>query len=139
MGTIGNILVKKTTFFNGFDISLVRYAIMFTISAAVAKHKRLHLFSRDHPNRQLYGRSVSGLGMILFAITIKLIDPSDAVSLFSTNVIYIAVLSRIFFKEMFSLIHIISLVSVLAGVILITQPAFLFEYDTKTIIQNRDR
>lgn len=126
MTTTGNILTKKASFFNGFDISFIRYASMFLTSACIAKYKGIDLFSRSYPNKLLYARATSGLGMIIYTVTLKLIDPSDAVSLFSTNIIYIAILSRIFFHEKFTILHIFSLFTVFGGVILITQPAFLF-------------
>lgn len=130
MMTTSNILTKKASFFNGFDISFIRYATMFLTSTCIAKYKGMDLFSRSYPNKFLYARATSGLGMIIYSVTIKLIDPSDAVSLFATNIIYIAILSRIFFKEKFTIIHIVSLFTVFGGVILITQPAFLFNYLT---------
>lgn len=126
MITTSNILTKKASFFNGFDISFIRYATMFLTSSCIAKYKGMDLFSRSYPNKILYARAMSGLGMIIYTVTLKLIDPSDAVSLFATNIIYIAILSRIFFHEKFTILHIVSLFTVFGGVILITQPAFLF-------------
>ena len=130
MNTTSNILTKRTRFFNGFDIALVIFTTMLLVSLAIAKYNRLALLGSHVPKMLMAFRAASGLGIMIFPVTVKLIDPSDAVSLFATNIIYIAVMSRIFFRDMFTVMHGVSLTAVIAGVILITQPGLLFVRET---------
>ena len=64
-------------------------------------------------------------GLLFFNISIKLINPSDAVALFFTNIIIVSVLARIIFKEKFTIAHIVALIAMIFGIGLISQPSFL--------------
>ena len=82
--------------------------------------------------------SISGIGLVCLYLSIKMIDPSDATSLFSCNVIFVSILSRIFMKEKFTILHVIALVFVVCGTLLITQPSFLFHIFKENIQQVKE-
>ena len=134
------ITIKKNTFFNGFDISFTRYITMILCGSLIAKYKGLPIFSSEYPNRILCSRALSGFGMTFGTLTMTLIDPSDAVSLKQTNIIFIAILSRIIFKEKFTIIQLIAFAVIFTGVIFITQPAYIFStIDQVSFCNGRDR
>ena len=121
-----NLLVKKTNFFNSFDNSVVRYVIQFFILFVIAKINKIELLGKSDSRKLLIFRgSISGVGLISLYSSIKLIDPSDAISLFSCNVIFVAILSRIYMKEKFTVLHILAMFIVVCGIFFITQPSFL--------------
>lgn len=77
--------------------------------------------------------SISGIGQVSLYLAIKMMNPADAISLFSCNIIFVAILSRIILKEKFTILHIIALLFVICGTILITQPSFLVKYFSQDI------
>lgn len=121
-----SIFLKKTVFFSGVDNAMIRFTIMLIASVCIAKYHRLEIFSAKNPNKYLLIKGASSLGLIVFYVALRLISPSDAVSLLNTNIIYVAIFSRIFFKEKFSIVHVAALALVGSGIIFITQPNFIF-------------
>ena len=57
--------------------------------------------------------------------SIKLIDPSDSVSILHTNVVFVAFLARFFLKEKFSFAFLIAMFLTIIGIFFIAQPSFL--------------
>ena len=86
--TSSNIITKKTSFFNGFDISFVRYLCMFSVSSIIAKSNGIPIFTTSYPLKVLIVRGLSALTLIIFTVAVKLIDPSDVTSLFATQIIH---------------------------------------------------
>ena len=122
-----SIFLKKTVFFSGVDNAMIRFIIMMIVSTFIAKYQKLEIFSAKNPNKYLLIKGASSIGLIVFYIALRLISPSDAVSLLNTNIIYVAIFSRMFLKEKFSIVHVIALVFVVSGITFITQPSFVFK------------
>ena len=132
--TSSNILLRKTYFFNEFDNSTIRFVVQLLVGISIAIVTKNSLVGKRTDLKLLLGRgAISGLGLSAFYASIKLIDPSDAISLFSCNVIFVAILSRIFMKEKFTVLHLLALVFVVFGVFLITQPSFLIAKPFKLV------
>ncbi len=136
MSSISTIFLKKTVFFNGVDNSIMRSLVIAIFSIPIAKNKGLSIFSSKNPNKYLIITSINSITVILFFVALRLISPSDAVSLLNTNILYLAILSRILFKEKFSIIHLLALSLVLSGTIFITQPSFIFREVIKIFVSN---
>jgi len=124
--TIASVFLKKAVFFSAVDNGVIRFFLMIVLSSSIAKYNGLQIFSSDNPNKYLLIRGVYSLGVIFYYIALRLISPSDAVSLVNTNIIFLAILSRLFLKEKFSIVHLVALGLVIFGCIFITQPTFLF-------------
>jgi drug/metabolite transporter (DMT)-like permease len=132
--TASNILLRKTYFFNEFDNSTIRFVVQLLVGISIAIVTKNSLVGKRTDLKLLLGRgAISGIGLSAFYASIKLIDPSDAISLFSCNVIFVAILSRIFMKEKFTVLHLLALVFVVFGVFLITQPSFLIAKPFKLV------
>ena len=132
--TSSNILLRKTYFFNEFDNSTIRFVVQLLVGISIAIVTKNSLVGKRTDLKLLLGRgAISGIGLSAFYASIKLIDPSDAISLFSCNVIFVAILSRIFMKEKFTVLHLLALVFVVFGVFLITQPSFLIAKPFKLV------
>lgn len=130
--TIGHVAQKKTTFFNEFDNSAMRFALQLLVLFIFALVTRASLVGQRVNLKLLLARgSVSVGGVIAYLAAMKLIDPSDAVSLFSCNVIFVAILSRIFMKEKFTVLHFFAFIFFVPGILFITQPSFLVTIDTQ--------
>ena len=122
-----NLLVKKTSFLNGFDQLIIRYFFQLIVLLVIALYKRLNLLGTKDQRKYLVIRGVFGaIGLECLYVSIRLVKPSDTTSLFACNVIFIAIISRIYLKEKFTVIHVIALVFIVVGVIFITQPSFIF-------------
>lgn len=124
--TLASVFLKKAVFFSAVDNGVIRFFLMIILSGSIAKYNGLQIFSSTNPNKYLLIRGVYALGVIFYYIALRLISPSDAVSLVNTNIIFLAILSRVFLKERFSIVHVLALVLVLTGCVFITQPTFLF-------------
>jgi len=81
-------------------------------------------------------RGVFGsIGLPCHFTSMKLVDPSDAISIFTCNIVFTAFISRIYLKERISLAQIGAVVFILTGIMFIAQPSFLIN---KTMIINND-
>eukprot|EP01084_Bolivina_argentea_P090831 163582_1 len=75
----------------------------------------------------LIARGICGFTTaILLYDGVQLLPLGDAMSLWSTFPIWTIMISYVFLKEQITKIHIISLISGMGGIILITQPTFIF-------------
>ncbi len=133
-----NILIKKTELFNGVDHLSLRFVIQLIILMFIAKifHQKHHakdqlsffdflLGPKDCRNLLIARGSCAAIGLISLFFSIKLINPADAISLYSCNIIFIVILSRIFIKEKFTIAHVIAFIFIVLGTLFITQPTFL--------------
>lgn len=137
LNVTSSLLLKKTSFFNEFDNSTIRYIIQLSLLFIIAKATDNSTLGKRSDLKLLVARgAISGVGLVSLYTSIKLIDPSDAISLFSCNVIFVAILSRIFLKEKFTVMHLMALVFVVCGVFLITQPSFLVSNDAQMTMLN---
>jgi drug/metabolite transporter (DMT)-like permease len=129
--SLSNVFIKKTQLFSATEQTAIRYIIQAVIMLSVAIYLRLNIFGKKSDRKLLALRGIFGtIGLTTLHISVKLINPSDAVSLFHTNVIFVFILARILLKEKFNIIHILALVFAVTGVFLISQPSFLFKKES---------
>lgn len=125
LNVVCNILVKKVTFFNAFEIALMMYVVTFIVMFTTVMFHKVNPLGPKNCRKLLVARGVLGpFSLCSMFISLKLIDPSDSIALFSLNVIFVAILSRIFLKEKVGVVHVFSTAVILTGVFLITQPSF---------------
>ena len=137
MLVFSNILVRKAPFYNGFDIALLRFVFQFIILIIIAKCKNLSSFGSKEVRKLLLIRGAIGaIGMPCHFTSLKLVDPSDTISVFSCNVIIIMFMSRIYLKEKISVVQIAAVLFILSGVMLIAQPSFLIHKKSSTLTLN---
>lgn len=120
-----NVVVKKTVIFNAFENSAMRFVAVLIVYTLIAKYNKMDLLGEKKDRTLLLLRAVCGITVLFLNLSLKLIDPSDMVSLFSMNILFIALLSKLILKEKFMFVHLLSLVLMMCGVVLITQPDFL--------------
>lgn len=134
MSSVSSIFVKKTVFFSGVDNAIIRFLVIMVSSIFIAKHKGYQIFSSKNPNKYLLLLGANAVLLFGFYIAMRLISPSDAVSLLNTCILYLAIFSRIFLKEKFSIVHVVALALVASGIIFITQPSYIFQaHDVKLV------
>jgi len=86
-----------------------------------------NLLGPKESRKILIVRGVLGMTYLLsLHFSVKLISPSDSVSLVHLNIVIVSLLARVFLSEKINLAHIVSLIMSMAGVFLIAQPSFLF-------------
>lgn len=125
--SLSNVLIKKAKFFSGTEQTTIRYFIQGLIMLCIARYNKLNIFGEKGDRKLLILRGVFGtIGLTTLHLSLKLIDPSDSVALFHTNVIIVALLARFILNEKFSLTHIFSLILAISGILSIY---FSLEFD----------
>lgn len=128
LNVMSNILVKTCTFFNAFEIAFIQYVITFIVMIAGILLYNVSPFGPTDCRKLLLARGCLGpFCLLAMFISLKLIDPSDSIALFSFNVIFVAILGRIILKEKISIVHVFSTLVLLIGILLITQPSFIID------------
>lgn len=125
--SITNIFIRKATFFSAGEISFIRYLLQLIIMLVYALWEKESIFGKKGERFLLTLRGVFGtIGLITIYFSVKLINPSDAVALINCAVIFVTIFGRIFLKEKLTIVHLIALVVTFVGIILISQPTFIF-------------
>ena len=135
--SFSKVILKKSPLLSGSDHSLIRYVLQFVFLFVIIKYKRLSLFGPNDITVKKILRLrgfIGAIGMIFLHFAITMIAPSDNVAVTHSSVIITAILARIFLKERFTIAHIFSLILTVIGILLISQPSFLFK--TKSIQTN---
>ena len=129
LNVMAYVFVKKTRIFNSFDILSLRYCIQIVILLIINKMStRQSICTSNRANLKLliWRGLLDGISFIGSYTSLKLIDPSDTISILATNIIFVVIFSRIFMKEKFVLMHFLALVLMICGILSITQPSLLF-------------
>lgn len=114
--TLSNLFGRKCVLLTASDISIVNYLVALIVMASLLVRNKQSLFGPRSLRLLLTLRAFFyALSILLILSSIKLIEPSNSTALFHTNVIILAVLSRIFFKEKLGCIHIFSLAISIIG------------------------
>jgi drug/metabolite transporter (DMT)-like permease len=93
----------------------------------IAKCKKLSILGPPKERKLLSFRGLSGIAGLVFGFfAIKLINPSDLKVINHSNIIFTAILARIFLKEKLTIMHIVTFCLTVVGVVFIAQPGFLF-------------
>ena len=134
--SFSKVILKKAPLLAGSDHTLIRYTIQFLFLFMIIKYKKLKIFGHENHNvRKLlnFRGLIGAMGMIFLHFAITLIAPSDTVAIAHSSVIITSILARLFLKEKFSIAHIFALVLTVAGILLISQPSFLFGGSSKKL------
>jgi drug/metabolite transporter (DMT)-like permease len=131
---IQNIFLRKANFFNAIEQTTVRYFFQLILLSFISCYNKVSLLGNKEFRLQMLFRGVLGtFGLTFYNISIKLINPSDTVTLFFSNVIIISIMARIFLKEKFSVASVFALILIIIGVLLISKPSFITPNTSKLV------
>ena len=134
--SISNMCIKKAKFVSGSDQVCLRLFIQLLSMGIASIAAHLDVLGPVGMRKILILRGLlASTGYLAVAFSIKLIDPSDCVSIMNSSMFITIVAARLFLKEKLSSTHIVSIFVTLAGVFLITQPNFLFQATTTTTVK----
>lgn len=129
MLSFSKTIIKKSPDLAGSDHSLIRYIIQLTALSFLIKHNKQDFLGPNNPKIRtlLTVRGLAGcIGMLFLHFAITFIAPSDTVAIAHSSVIITSILARIFLNEKFSIAHITALILTVLGILLISQPSFIF-------------
>ncbi|CAF0988720.1 unnamed protein product [Brachionus calyciflorus] len=133
---LSGTITKYCYYFNGSEQTAIRYLIQLVIMLIIGVYRGENLLGENGQRKILFFRACFGTtGLLFITISYKMIDPSDTVSLVNCSIIIVSVLSRLVFKEKYSMCHLVALSLTSIGVVLISQPSFLIN---KKIDKNED-
>lgn len=137
--SLNNILIRKCKSFSASEMALVRFVMQMSIFLPYAIFNKISIFGEKGQRLMLSVRGIAGtLGLLSMYFAVKLVNPSDALALFNTSVIFVTISARIFLKEKLTLVHLLALILTMVGICFITQPSFLFDKSVDLLmIQNR--
>lgn len=126
-------ILKKSPILSGSDHSFIRYSLQLMFLSGIIKYKGFDFLGPKQTKiRKLlsFRGLIGAFGMIFLHFALTFIAPSDTVALTHSSVIITSILARIFLKEKFSIAHIFSVFFTICGILLISQPSFLFNKNT---------
>lgn len=127
IGSFTTILIKKSNLLYPTEQAAIRYIFVLVIMFLIASKKNLNIFGEKIDRRLLLIRGMTGtMGLMLAYVALSLLNPSDFSAITQSNVIITAFLARIYLKEKLTLAHFLSVLLTIVGVLLISQPTFLF-------------
>lgn len=110
------VLVKKAQLFTGPEQTIVRLGVQLVTMLSIAFHQHVNVLGPAKERKLLLFRGFLGMiGQTGFHSAIKFINPSDAVTIFQTNVIFVAILARLILNEKLSFVDIFSMILAIAG------------------------
>ena len=126
--SMNGILLKMSFTLSGSDSSTIRYFLQLVTMFIIAKCKKLSILGPPKERKLLTYRGLSGIAGLVFGFfAIKLINPSDLKVINHSNIIFTAILARIFLKEKLTFMHIVTFCLTVVGVVFIAQPRLLFK------------
>ena len=141
--SLQNYFMRKAEFFNAIEQTSFRYLFQLMTLAIISRYYNENLFGSKEFRFKLLIRGFFGsLALLSLNVSVKLINPSDTIALFFSNVIIVAILARIFFNEKFSIASILAIILMLIGIVLISKPSFILKHsvsnhtDNSTLIKN---
>jgi drug/metabolite transporter (DMT)-like permease len=135
--SLQNYFMRKAEFFNAIEQTSFRYLFQLITLAIISRYYNENLFGSKEFRFKLLIRGFFGtLALLFLNISVKLINPSDTIALFFSNVIIVAILARIFFNEKFSIASIIAIILMLIGIILISKPSFILKHSVSNHTDN---
>ena len=93
----------------------------------IALKNNLNVLGNKKDRKLLLIRGMTGtMGLMCAYVALSLLTPSDFSAIVQSNVVITAIFARIFLKEKLTLAHFVSVFLTCTGVLLISQPSFLF-------------
>jgi drug/metabolite transporter (DMT)-like permease len=94
----------------------------------IALKNNLNVFGNKKDRKLLLIRGMTGtMGLMCAYVALSLLTPSDFSAIVQSNVVITAIFARIFLKEKLTLAHFVSVLLTCTGVLLISQPSFIFK------------
>lgn len=126
---LSTIFMKRSYLLAGSDNSVIRNILQFSMMTAIIYVKKLNFFG---PKEQRILLSVRGFlgqcAMVSLHFSVSFIAPSDSVAITNSSLIVASIMAKLFLKEKFTIAHFFSLFLTIIGIVLISQPTFLFGY-----------
>lgn len=124
---MSNLLVKMGPTLDAPHHSTIRYIIQFTAMYTVIKKNKLDTFGPKEHRKLLILRGITGCSAdILGFFALQYLDISDVETLVNSAVIITVILSRFALDEKLTLVHSISLILTISGVLFVVRPEFIF-------------
>lgn len=135
--SINDILLKMSFTLSATDSAIIRYLLQLITMFIIIKYKKLSLLGSPKDRMLLTIRALTGVGALFFVFfAVKLINPSDFKVINHSNIIFTAILARIFLKEKLTVVHFVTFCLSVVGVLFIAQPRFLFESHIQISVLN---
>ena len=124
--SVVNALVKGLTSVDPAALSAFRFTIILVPTLAVAAWRRTAIFPRGR-RRTLLLRSVLGTaGLVTKFYAMRLMPLADASVIVLSVPVFVAVFARVFLKEPFGWVNVVTIVGTVSGIVLIVRPPLLF-------------
>lgn len=134
---LANVFIKSARITTGSEQVFVRFLVqVISIGAFIIISNRSFLGPKESRKLLLMRGSFGTCSILFLHISVKLIDPSDAVALFHLNTIIVSVIARIILKEKVGLAHLTCLIMSMLGVLFIAQPSFIFTKYVNGLVTN---
>jgi drug/metabolite transporter (DMT)-like permease len=119
--------IKKAQTFSATDAAIVRYLAQLISMFFIIKSKDLPLLGPKKQRKLLILRGILGTGgLVFFFFAIKLVPPSDCISIAHSSLIITSILARFVLKEKLTISHIVALFLTLSGMLFIAKPVSIF-------------
>lgn len=124
---MSNLLVKMGPSLDAAHHSTIRYIIQFTAMYIVIRKNKLDTFGPREHRKLLILRGITGCSAdILGFFALQYLDISDVETLVNSAVIITVILSRFALDEKLTLVHSVSLILTISGVLFVVRPEFIF-------------
>lgn len=110
------IFVKKALLFTAVEQSVIRYTVQFLLIGLIIARKRVNPFGLAKNRWLLVLRGFLGMATLTaWYISLKFINPIDAIAIVYTNVIIVFLFARFTLGEHFSIVHMMALLLAVSG------------------------
>lgn len=126
--------IKKAKTFSATDAAIIRYLAQLISMLLIIKSKNLPVLGPKKQRKLLVLRGILGTcGLVFFFFALKLVPPSDCISISHSSLIITSILARFVLKEKLTISHIIALVLTLFGMLFIAKPVSIFGSQVKNL------
>jgi drug/metabolite transporter (DMT)-like permease len=129
-------LNKKASFDTASEQSSLRYFMQLALMILIAKRKHESILGPREQRKLLLVRGVFGaINFISIGFSLKYIEPADTQALFNARLVIIPILASIFLHEKLKLVHIVSFILTIIGVVFICEQSYFMSL---TVIQPKN-
>ena len=129
-------LNKKASFNTASEQSSLRYFMQLVLMILIAKCRHESILGPREQRKLLLVRGVFGaINFISIGFSLKYIEPADTQALFNARLVLIPILASIFLHEKLKVVHILSLILTIIGVVLICEQSYFMSL---TVIQAKN-
>lgn len=122
------ILSKMAYLVIASDQLMIRYSIQLVFSFYIITFNKLKLFGKPNERKLLFLRGIwGGCSALMTFYAVKLINPSDYITIINSSVVFTVIVFRLFIKEKLTIIHLFAILLTISGIVCIFRPKFLFD------------